>query len=156
MSGMMKPTRDRQSGVAAVEFAIALPLLLMLFLATCELGRAFLHQNLLTQAVRDSARFVAAWAERGQSGVVNLDAALVTNARNLVVFGNTAGTGTPRLPGLAPGMVTVRDAGNNHIAVAVNYTYQPMIAPSPPDLVRGGNIFTGLLNLRAEVVMRAL
>ena len=152
----MDGSRNHERGVAVVEFTIALPVLLTLFLATCELGRAFLHYNALTRAARDSARFVAAWAERGQAGTINLDAALVLNARNLVVYGNTAGSGTPLLPGLAPGMVTVRDAGGNHIAVSVTYTYQPMIAPSPPDLVQGGTFWSGLLNLRAEVVMRAL
>jgi Flp pilus assembly protein TadG len=152
----MRKLRESENGVAVVEFTIALPVLLTLFLATCEIGRAFLQYNALTRAARDSARFVAAWAERGQAGTINLDATLVANARNLLVYGNIAGTGTPLLAGLAPGMVTVRDAGGNHVAVSVTYPYQPMIAPSPPDLVRGGNIFTGLLNLRAEVVMRAL
>lgn len=152
----MRQLRHKEHGLAVVEFTIALPVLLTLFLATCEVGRAFLHQNTLTRAARDSARFVAAWAERGQAGTINLDNALVTNARNLLVYGNITGTGTPILPGLTPGMVTVRDVGGNHIAVSVSYTYQPMIAPSPPDLVRGGNILASVLNLRAEVVMRAL
>lgn len=152
----MKWLRHGQRGVAAVEFTIALPLLLTLLLAISEVGRAFLQYTTLTHAARSSARFVAAWAERGQAGTINLDATLLNNARNLLVYGDIAGSGTPLLPGLAPGMVTIRDAGTNSISVAVTYTYQPMIAPGPPNFVQGGSFLDGLLNLRTEVVMRAL
>jgi hypothetical protein len=98
---------------------------------------------------------VASEALRGQSGVVNLDAALIATARSLVVFGNTAGTGPTLLPGLVPGSVTVRDAGGGNIAVSATYIYQPMIAGGIPRMVQGGQIATGF-TLRAEVVMRAI
>lgn len=147
--------RSTQKGVAAVEFAVALPVLLFLFLGVVEFGRAFLQYNLLTRAVQDAARLVASEAPRGQAGTINLDAALVSTARNLVVFGNGAGTGSALLPGLTPGNVVISDRGGGNIAVTATYAYRPMIGTAIPDVVRGGRIGTQF-NLRAEVVMRAI
>ncbi len=147
--------KSGQAGVAAVEFTIALPVMLLLFLAVVEFGRAFLQYNALTRAVQDSARLVASEALRGQAGTVNLDAALIATARSLVVFGNSAGTGVALLPGLTPGNVTVRDLGSGNIAVSATYLYQPMIGTGIPRMVQGGQIATGF-TLRAEVVMRAI
>jgi len=147
--------RSAQRGVAVVEFTIALPLLMFLFLAVSEIGRAFLQYNSLTRAVRDSARLVSTRAFAGQSGVVSLDPAVVTAARNLVAYGNPQGAGPALLPGLAPGNVTVRDAGGNNIAVSVTYNYQPMIGTALPNLLGGGAIAT-TFTLSAEVIMRAI
>lgn len=154
-SGTGMSSRRQQRGVSAVEFAIALPVLLFMFLGVVEFGRAFLQFNALNRAVRDSARLVAEEALRGQAGTVNLDAALIARARNLVVFGNGGGTGQVLLPGLAPGNVTVQNLGNGNISVLATYAYQPIIAGGIPDVVRGGAIGT-LFTLRAEVVMRAI
>jgi len=150
-----KPSRSAQRGVAVVEFTIALPLLMFLFLAVSEIGRAFLQYNALTRAVRDSARLVSTQALAGQSGVVSLDPAVVGIAKNLVVYGNPQGAGPALLPGLAPGNVTVRDAGNNNIAVSATYNYQPMIGNALPNLLGGGAIAT-TFTLSTEVIMRAI
>ena len=147
--------KRRQGGIAIVELTIALPLLFFLFLAVSELGRVFLHYNTLTRATRDAARLVASQALRGQAGTVNLDAALVSSARSLLVYGTTSGSGTTLLPGLTPGNVTISDRGGGNIAVTVNYAYQPMIGTAIPDFVGGGSIAT-TFTLSAEVVMRAI
>ncbi len=147
--------RSAQRGVAVVEFTIALPLLMFLFLAVSELGRAFLHYNALTRAVRDSARLVSTKAFLGSGNVVNLTATVQTTGKNLVVYGNPQGTGPALLPGLVPGNVTVRDAGSNNIAVSVTYNYQPMIGTALPNLVGAGSIAT-TFTLSAEVIMRAI
>lgn len=151
----MHRNNSAQAGLATVEFTVALPLLMFLFLAVAELGRAFLQYNTLTRAVQDSTRYVSTQALRGQAGTVNLDAALVAAARSLVVYGNVAGTGTVLLPGLTPANVTVRDLGGGNVAVSASYRYQPMIGTAIPDFVRGGSIAT-TFTLSAEVVMRAI
>lgn len=153
----MRRTADKsgQTGVATVEFTIVLPLLLFLILAVAEFGRAFLHYNQLTRAVQDSSRMVATKAARGASGTVYLDPTLVTEAKNLVVYGNVGGTGTPLLPGLTPTNVTIADKTNGNVSVLVTYTYQPIIGGGLPDLLLGGTINTGF-TLRAEVIMRFL
>jgi Flp pilus assembly protein TadG len=147
--------KSSQAGVATVEFAVALPVLLVMLLVASEFGRAFLQYTMLTHAVDDSVRFVASQALRGQAGTVNLDAALVTSARSLVVYGNTAGTGTALLPGLVPANVTVRDLGGGNISVLATYAYQPMIGTAIPNLVAAGS-FSTRFRLSAEVVIRAI
>ena len=52
--------RERsERGAVAVEFAILLPLLLMLVLGTIEFGRAYNAQITLTNAARDGVRVMA-------------------------------------------------------------------------------------------------
>ncbi len=53
----MRETSER--GAAAVEFAILLPVLLMLVLGTIEFGRAYNAQITLTNAARDGVRVMA-------------------------------------------------------------------------------------------------
>lgn len=48
-----------ERGAAAVEFALVLPILLMLVLGTIEFGRAYNVQISLTHAARESARIMA-------------------------------------------------------------------------------------------------
>ena len=93
----------QQRGVAIIEFAIVLPILLMLVMGTAEFGRAFLQYNALTKTLRDGGRYVAAKAVKGSTGVVQINANVRTETSNLVTYGNVAGTGTPLLPGLVPG-----------------------------------------------------
>lgn len=50
---------DSERGAAAVEFAILLPLLLMLVLGIIEFGRAYNTQLTLTNAARDGVRVMA-------------------------------------------------------------------------------------------------
>jgi Flp pilus assembly protein TadG len=52
-------TKQRRRGVAAVEFAFVLPLLLLLLLGIWELGRIIHVQILLNSAARDGARLAA-------------------------------------------------------------------------------------------------
>jgi Flp pilus assembly protein TadG len=51
--------QNHERGAAAVEFAILLPLLLMLVLGTIEFGRAYNAQITLTNAARDGVRYMA-------------------------------------------------------------------------------------------------
>ena len=53
-------TNDERKGAAAVEFAVVLPLLLLLFLGTCEIGRAIHIRHTLMAAAREAGRQAAA------------------------------------------------------------------------------------------------
>lgn len=55
--------RANERGAAAVEFAILLPLLLMLVLGTIEFGRAYNAQITLTNAARDGVRYMAIYKD---------------------------------------------------------------------------------------------
>lgn len=54
---MFTPSRDR--GAAAVEFALVLPVLLLLVIGILEFGRAYHVQTSLSNAARDGVRVMA-------------------------------------------------------------------------------------------------
>jgi hypothetical protein len=87
--------KSRQSGVALVEFALILPFLLVLTLITTELGRALYQYNIISKSVRDAVRYLSM-----QAPGTNID-----QAKNLVVFGNLSGTGSPLAIGLSKSLV---------------------------------------------------
>ena len=87
-----------EQGVQLVELAIVLPILLILFAATAEFGRYFYEYTTLAKAARIGTRYLV-------TAKVNCFEA--TQAKRLVVYGNTAGTGSPLLEGLTTANVTV-------------------------------------------------
>lgn len=54
---MSKAFAARSRGQSMVEFALVLPIFLMLTFGTVDLGRAVFYQSLLNNAVRDGARY---------------------------------------------------------------------------------------------------
>ncbi len=149
------PALSTQTGLATVEFAIALPLLLLLMLATAEFGRIFSQYNTLTKSVRNACKYVSSKAAAGSTRVVNITAQLQNDAGNLVATGNVNGTGGPLLPGLSSNNVTVSDAGNGYVSVSVSYTYSPMVGATLPTFGFGTPISLSF-PLQAAVIMRAL
>ena len=82
--------RNRQNGTALVEFALILPLMLLLTFITTEFGRAMYQYNTLTKSVRDAVRYASVRTPNTQ----------ITEVRNLVVYGNPGGRGSPLALGL--------------------------------------------------------
>jgi Flp pilus assembly protein TadG len=155
MSGAMTIKRLKQAGLATIEMVIVTPVLLLLILGVSELGQAFMQQNTLNKSVRDAARQVSSYALLGTTGTVSVTADLVADARNLVVFGNVAGLGSPQLPGLAVNQVTVSDAGNNLVLVRADYPYLPIFGPVLETFGIGAGPALPI-TLTASVRMRAL
>jgi Flp pilus assembly protein TadG len=147
--------RRGQRGTAIVEFTIALPVLLVLLAATAEIGRMLNQYDTLNKAVRDGARYVAANALLGTTGVVNISSAVQTATVNLVVTGNTAGTGSALLPNLTAGNVTVASVANGYVSVSAAYSYVPMLGAQIPTFGLTAAINTSV-TLNATVVMRPL
>ena len=144
----------KQRGAVLVEMALVTPILLLLMLATAEVTRAFIDHNTLTKAVRNGVRHVAGNAFQGTTGIIFVSTVLRTEAQNLVVYGNIAGTGTPVLSGLTPADIIVTDIGNNNIQVTASYTISGFIGPVLPNFYSGS--ISLLHNLQASVTMRAL
>jgi Flp pilus assembly protein TadG len=116
----------RQRGLAIVEFTIVLPLLLLLMLATAELGRALYQQDTLNKAVRDGARHLAGTARLGTGTV--LDSAAFTVARNRVLCGSDSCASTaPLLPNMVITDVDATAPDGNNVVVTARYRYQPML-----------------------------
>ena len=143
----------RQRGLAIVETAITLPFLLFVMLAATELTNAFIQHMSLTKAVRDGARWAA--EEAIVSNTFRWTGALEKESRNLVVYGNRAGSGTPLIPGLSIDDVIARPVGGNNIEVSVNYPYSGIFGSVLPSFGYGSNIST-LFNMNATVTMKAL
>ncbi len=121
--------KARQRGAAIVEFAFSLPLLLLLTMITTEFGRAIYQYNTIVKSLRGAARYLSVQTP----GAV--DPAAITAATNLVVFGNTAGTGQALVPGLALANVatpTWQTAGSdpliNTVTITVTgFTFHPLV-----------------------------
>ena len=148
-------TARRQRGAALVETVVISPLLLFLILLTAEITHAFVDHNTLSKSARHASRYLAANAALGTTGTVMLTAQVVNDTRNLLVYGNIAGTGNSILPGLVPGNVQVLDVGTNHVQVTATYAYTGLLGGTLPSL--GFCADPGLsMNLQATVTMRAL
>ncbi len=124
----MKPVMPKQTGVALVEFALIMPLLLLLTFITTEFGRALFQYNILTKSVRDSARYLSAQSPN--------DTTKYAKAKNLVVYGNPAGSGSPLVIGLTTALVpnpVWQTAGTgpviNTVTIRVTgYNFRPLFA----------------------------
>ena len=125
-----------QQGVAAVEFALALPLFLMLIFGVIDFGLAMYAKGLITNASQEGARFGA---------IYRLDSLTVGDIQTHVQ-GYLQAAGFP-----APVTVTVTGAGGpsgSPLSVRVDYAYR---LQTLPELVAG---LTGDLGLSAETVRR--
>jgi len=94
---MKQQSRRTQQGAALVELALIIPMLLLLSLVTTEFGRAMYEYNAVVKSTRDAVRYLS----------VQTPGTKITEARNLVVYGNTAGTGSPLARGLSLSNVPV-------------------------------------------------
>lgn len=119
MSGVRRrpSQRNHQEGAALVEFALVLPLLLVLVMGIIDFGLYFYNDLLLTQAARDAVRY-ASVGDSGRAGttIANVSGMLVSTAAPIATIniGTSGGeasvtlrtsyrTLTP-LPGLVPGI----------------------------------------------------
>jgi Flp pilus assembly protein TadG len=98
--------RRNERGLQLVETAIVIPVFLLLFGATAEFGRYFYEYTTLAKASRAGSRYLATAGVSGTEDAV---------AKNIVVYGNTAGTGSPLLTGLATSHVVITREGGTPV-----------------------------------------
>jgi Flp pilus assembly protein TadG len=151
--------RQSQSGLAMVEFALSVPVLLLLMFGTFEFGHFLIQYSTLNDAVRNASRYVAGKALGGSTDTLLTGAAwssLATQGTNLAIFGNIAGTGAPVLPSLnAANIIKVTpDVVDKYITVTAAYPYQPLFGAAIPTFM-GGSISTKF-TLNISVTMSAL
>ena len=145
----------RQKGLALVETAICLPILLFLMLASAEVTNVFVQHNTLTKAVRDGARFAAGVSFNHGGKVFDLRPDIISDTKSIVVFGDTSGAGTAVLPNLTVGAVTVTGVALETVEVKATYAYTGIIGSVLPAFGFGADHSLGF-NLEASVRMRAL
>jgi Flp pilus assembly protein TadG len=128
-----RPSAHPESGVALVEFAFVLPILLVLAMGMLDFGRAFHTKSLLDQAAREGARVAV---------VTTPDLDIVTDRVNAVLASG----------GIAPTSVTVDgpDAANM-VTVTVNATFT-FITPGVFALVGGD--YGNTIPMAGQTVMR--
>jgi Flp pilus assembly protein TadG len=112
-----------ERGIQLAELALVLPLFLILFATTAEFGRFFYEYSTLAKATRAGTRYLV-------STGVSADEDL--RAKNIVVYGNPEGTGSPIVKGLTTGNVTITRIGGapalpETVKVQITgYKYQPI------------------------------
>jgi len=158
-----------QTGAALVEFALVLPLLLFLMLGITEFSYAFYHLNILNKSVQDGALYFADLARcKGANDCspiypipdpINTSGTYYNNAANLVIYGNTAGTGSPLMPNAANYSIDIARLDANHIRVTATYKHAFIAANAFSNLARivSGSTsgFPNPYFLTASSVMRA-
>lgn len=168
---MSRKSHYRQQGLAIVEFAITLPLLLLIALGVTELGRGLYQYNTLTKAVQDGARYLGANSidTDGELKITLIDSGngqpLDVNTKNVVVYGNLDGGTTALLTNFTTANVTVTaidvflpgastipggDISPNHVRVSATYTFEPLF----PALSTLG--YSIVPTLTASAVQRAI
>jgi len=134
----------------------------MLLIGVSEFGRMLFQYNTLTKSTRDAARYLSANARVGSTSAVVLDGTDISETQNLVVYGNTAGSGQELLPNLVPGNVSVSCFGGgtncpgvDHVVVTAQYSYQPILGDLLPTFGLSADIPVNIV-LTTSSVMRAL
>ena len=134
MEGMEPRRRRRRKGQALVEFALVLPVLVIVLLGVVEVGRAWMVKQLVTNASREGAREgilpTSTVADVTSTVTAYLNAASITDGFTMqtVGVGGSATTGTTT-------------------QVTVSYNFPVLIG----DLIPG---FTGTIAISNTTVMR--
>jgi Flp pilus assembly protein TadG len=124
---------EDESGQALVEFAIVLPLLLLILFGIFDFGRIILDSFIINEAARDAARYASAGAsDSAVVQVVNQDCALL----------DTSKLGVTIVPAAA-----ARVSGGT---VTVTVTYPVSFDPFLSFLTSGPFNLTGQTTMRVE------
>lgn len=142
--------RQPQSGVAAVEFALVIILLLIIVAGVIEFGRAFWYYDALTKATRDGARFM--------SGVSTADIGdSVANAEDLVIdaanAANVPGFDQNNIEVTCDGEPCVNDAAPEVVRVEIT-GYQVTIGGWIPIFLPTGGVTSFTRELAPATTMR--
>jgi|SRR5437762_599836 len=147
---LLRSLRRDDRGVQLVELAIVLPLFMILFGATAEFGRYFYEYSTLAKATRVGTRYLTNAA---------INTAEDTKAKNLVVYGNPDGTGSPVISGLTTTNINiVRSGGTVSIpqtvtVQVVNFKYEPMLNLGA---LTNNSTFSLNVDIKPSVTMRYL
>ena len=122
-------------GNAMLEFALAAGILFPAFVGTFQFGYTFYIYNNLDTAVRGGGRYASMQSYDSASSTPST--AFATAVKNVVVYGNSAGTGDPVVSGLTtdnvqvvavmkgviPSSITVQITGYAIDAVFTSFTF---------------------------------
>jgi Flp pilus assembly protein TadG len=115
-----------ERGAAAVEFAIVIPLLLLLLIGIAEFGRVFYMQNSITNAARVAARTMAVEASTATTAAAIATA--VSDAKNAAVDASVVSPAvTTAQVAISPGSCVPPASGQAvYVTVTITYPVQQM------------------------------
>ncbi|MGF1719968.1 pilus assembly protein [Vibrio kyushuensis] len=116
--------QKKQRGIAAVEFLITVPVLVLIIGAVTEFGNAFIEYNTLNKMARNGARY----ATTEVTGTATYDQiADETEIKNIVVYGTAAvgNSSAALINGLTTNDISI-DHSNQYVTVTINHTYTPI------------------------------
>jgi Flp pilus assembly protein TadG len=111
MSRRVSRRAPAQQGVAAVELAIVLSLLVTIVFGITELGRAMYQYDALTKSARAASRYAAVYDSSNPD--------VRSRAACVAVYGTPACSGSPLVPNLALANVTVDDPSTAVVLMGV-------------------------------------
>lgn len=130
-----------QKGVAAIEFAIILPVLIVLLFGFIEFSILLYDKAMLTNASREGARAGIVYSD--PNPITDNDIRAVVNnycASHLISFGTGSAVNTA--------ISRTMESFGNALTVTVTYQYDFLVLPNFVTTLMGG------VNLGAETVMR--
>ncbi len=136
---------SKQAGIAAVEFTLLLPLMLLFIAAIGEFGNVLIKYNTLSKAVQNGARI----AVTDVYGTANPDdIASDTDISNAVIYGskNPVDGALPALEGIT---VSVSQEGNV-VTVSAAYPYQALMAPLLDNIISQNFVLTSSSIMRVS------
>lgn len=128
----------KQQGLAMVEFAVTLPFLLLLLGIMGEMGYIFYQQTVLNKALENGAIY-AAKSTRSGIGLVKISAQTEQDIKNLVAYGNVAGSGTTLVNNISTDDISVNCTygsqngycntvnGVSSVSIQANVVYTPIL-----------------------------
>ncbi|MGR5449463.1 TadE family protein [Vibrio sp. PNB22_3_1] len=136
---------NKQAGIAAVEFTLLLPLLLLFIAAVGEFGNILIKYNTLSKAVQNGARI----AVTEVYGTANPDAiASYEEISNAVIYGSTKPP-TSAQPVLDAITITISQDGNS-VTVTAKYPYQALLLPFLDNFISSNLILTSSSVMRVS------
>lgn len=145
-SAIKKGTGDQQ-GVAAIEFALVLPILTVLVFGIIEFSTMLYDKAMITNASREGARVGIVYRYDPASGLNHPGDAEIINTVNNYIQGHLISLGSPSTIN-PPDITRVGDASGDPLTVTVTYTYHFLVLPNFITTLTGG------INLSAVTIMR--
>jgi Flp pilus assembly protein TadG len=108
----------KQKGTSTVEFAMLLPVLLMLIFMVTELGTMFYRLNAVTKSVQDVTRYLSDVSANPNIALTN------AQIKNLICSGDIGGAGAQIVPDCQAKLVLdpLPSAASAHITVSAMYS----------------------------------
>ncbi|HHX8583358.1 TadE/TadG family type IV pilus assembly protein [Vibrio diabolicus] len=122
--------KNYQRGLAAVEFILVLPVLLMLSVLVIDVCRAFIQYTEVNKALQNGARYAVV----DTYGTLDFDSiADETNIKNVVVYGTPLASSTPIIDYIAVEdiVITPPTSTNKTVTLSATYNYVPIFATLP-------------------------